>query len=644
MNTDTPKRICLVAMPWSQKDRPSAALGALAAYVRRHRSRHEGVCRHEFPHVAAAIGFPLYDRLADACYTMGELLYLPQLYPEKRAEVRQHFAHWAAEQSAKTGGQVLQAPDGDWGEVFDSLQTALISHRDSLAAALVANYDLVGLTTGFGQLFANLSLAKRIKEMSPRTLILFGGPTISARVGPSIMEEYPFVDYIIQGEGERPLVGLVDQLDQTNPEQTTRGLLSRFNLRQLNAGAPLLEVERMDELPYPEFQEFEAAAEQHGIGWVLPIEGSRGCWYDRVRRTGNPKNACYFCNLNVQWSGYRQKTVERLVMELEALSEKHRNLRIIFLDNIIRAAGIVEFAEAIQRLGKDFDIFYEMRANIKPYELLMMKEAGLAGVQFGIEGLSSSLLKRIGKGTTTIQNLQAMKLCYELRIYNGANLIVDFPGATPEEVEETRKNILEYASAYQPLNIAPFGLGVDSTVDALPGLFQITNVRNSDHFRVGMPEEVWKRLRLFELSYDGPARRTDWEPVKQAVQQWLVLYGGGFRPLLRYQDGGSFVTIADERSGQLLEGCYEGLARDVFMYCMEMRSLEQIKRRFPDADAQETQEVIQQFLDDKLMFGEAGRYLPLALAPTPEIAARRIKAAFLQDHRPAGPVPGPRLA
>ena len=59
--------------------------------------------------------------------------------------------------------------------------------------------------------------------------------------------------------------------------------------------------------------------------------------------------------------------------------------------------------KALAAHGKDYVLFYELRANLSPYELLCMEEGGLRYVQFGIESLSSSYLKRIGKGTTTIQ-------------------------------------------------------------------------------------------------------------------------------------------------------------------------------------------------------------------------------------------------
>jgi len=635
MNKPIARKICLIAMPWSKQKGPSAALGALRAYLRQHQPQAEVVCRHEFVNVAVAIGFPLYDAISDNCFGIGELLYLAQLYPERRQNVRQRFVTWAATQAGGHGTDLPGTPAAekpDWGAAFDALESALRGHIDEVAAAVASEeYALVGLTTCFGQLFANLCLAKKIRQISPRTQILLGGSTISARVGPSIMEEYSFIDYIIQGEGERPLAALVANQGGPDPMPVIRGLLTRANYRQFPAGAPLWEVDKMDELPYPEFEEYAELAERFGIDWALPIEGSRGCWWDRVGKTGDARKACYFCNLNVQWNGYRQKSVDRLVAELDVLTDKHKSLRVFFLDNIIRASGIPEFSQAIQALGKDFQFFYEMRANIKPHEILLMKEAGLSGVQFGIEGLSSSLLKRIGKGTTTILNLQVMKLCAELNVGNAANLILDFPGATPEEVAETRAHLLDYALPYAPLSISSFSLGMGSTVDALPDMFPVANIRNSDVFKDGMPEEVWRRVRLLELSFDCVTSGADWTPVREAVEYWISRHQGRTAPMLRYQDGGSFVTITDERGEQIRQGSYEGLERDVYMYCMEIRSLNQIKRHFSNADPAALQDALDLFVQEKLMFHEEGRYLSLAMAVTPELAARRMHKTYLED-------------
>src|SRR5262249_8481668 len=158
-----------------------------------------------------------------------------------------------------------------------------------------------------------------------------GGSTVSGRVGPSLLAEYRFVDYIVQGEGEGPLAALLDLL-ANRPGATLKldGVLTQSRDCAPIAEPTTSETRDLDDLPFPDYDEYGVLAEEYGIGWALPIEGSRGCWWDRSKRAGNPKSTCYFCNLNVQWGGYRQKSVPRLAAEIDELSRRYRNLRLFF--------------------------------------------------------------------------------------------------------------------------------------------------------------------------------------------------------------------------------------------------------------------------------------------------------------------------
>jgi len=287
---------------------------------------------------------------------------------------------------------------------------------------------------------------------------------------------------------------------------------------------------------------------------------------------------------------------------------------------------VAEFAQTLAGQRKDYHIFYEMRANVRPYELLLLWEAGLRNTQFGIEGLSTSFLRRIGKGTTTIQNLQAMRLCSELGIINGANLIADFPGSTTEEVEETRRNLLDYALSFQPLNMSKFHLGVDSTVDALRESFGVTRVRNKEFYKAGLPDDVWQRLLMFDLEGE-PA---DWTPVREACKSWYKKHAQRESRLLIYQDGGAFLNIIDDREEERKEGTLEGADREMYLYCMEIRSLSQLRRKFGMPE-EELSETLEQFVSDRIMFTEQGSYLSLAVAPNPMTAARRIRTAYEEE-------------
>lgn len=636
--------LCLIALPWSVYERPSAALGALAAYMRAHAPELSVTCRSAYLDVAMAIGPSLYEGISLDAYDFGELLYTPLLYPERRAAVRDYFVR-----SAETRGSLwrldnaLRFPPeryGDaptWASIFDVVVDTLEAHLDALAAELAAmRPQLIGMTTSFGQLFANLALAQRVAALAPEISIVLGGSTVSSKVGPSLLREYPAIDYIVQGEGEQPLLALVRALaagSAASDVAAIPGVLARAAAS--DQPARLWEVADMDALPLPDYDEYAERAESLGLLWLLSVEGSRGCWWDRSRRSGNPKATCHFCNLNVQWNGYREKSVPRLVDEVVQLGDRYANGAIFFLDNIMRTRGVEELADRLVASGRDMTIFYEMRANIRPYELLRLWEAGLGWVQFGIEGLSTKMLQRIGKGTTMIANLQVMKICHELGIRNNANILTDYPGSTQEEVEETVQAITRHALAYEPLSANRFWLGRGATVEVLRESFPIARIRNADFYQVGLPAEVATRLELFDLSYDSVGDVADWSSVREACAGWVAAYEAAraseYRHLMTYFDGGSFVRIYDMRSGELNAVVLRGLARDLYLFCSQIRTRAEVARAFAHAEREEIDALLDEWALRCLLVREGERLLALAPAFSPAMAARRIRAAHLAE-------------
>lgn len=643
-------KLTLTSLPWSVYERPSAALGALSAFVREKAPSVEVRCRYEYLPVAMELGIPLYDAISLEAYDMGELFFAPLVYPERKAKVREYFA---ASAEARGKAWRLDNPErfpaerfGEaptWPHVHDVIAQVLETALDRIAAEVVAEApDVLGLTTSFGQLFANLALAKRVKAARPSTVVVLGGSTVSAEVGPSLLKEYPFVDFIIQGEGEQPLIALLEQLGKGTPRAlfTVPGVLTRQAAEVAPRGSALWEVPKMDALPYPHYDEYVALAEKHGVLWLLSIEGSRGCWWDRTKRTGNPKATCHFCNLNVQWNGYREKSTPRLVQEMSDLADRYGNGAIFFLDNIIRSKGVGDFGEAIAATGKEFALFYEMRANVSPADVLSLWRAGVKYVQFGIEGLSTEYLKRVGKGTSVIQNLQAMKSCHELNITNNANLLTHFPGATQAEVDESVTTILTAAIVYEPLNPNRFWLGRGSTADVLREQFPITNIRNADFYKHGLPDEVYQRLALFDLSYELTPPLADWDPVYEACALWEDAYGRArssqYRHLMAYLDGGNFLRLYDGRSGEPASVVLRGLARDLYLYLAEVHTRAEVTERFvtrKGVPAADVDALLAEWLEKGWLFAEKERLLSLAPAFSPELAARRIERAAAE----AGP-------
>jgi ribosomal peptide maturation radical SAM protein 1 len=630
-------RVALVAMPWNRVDSPSPALGILAAVLRHERPGDQICC--EFPYLAVGerMGFEIYSAIA-AQYAIGDMLYACVLYPDRVPAARQLFVEEMSKDRHALEAIGVSMSARTYDDLFDHVYATLRDHAAGFAEELAGRHDVVGFTTTYCQLFASLAVARRLAELDPSVRIVFGGSGVAYDVGPSIVAEYPFVHHVIQGAGEHELVELLDVLSRARGEDAAA-----------TPGRAPARGGRDGDLPLPDYDGFPELAARHGLtDWVLPIEGSRGCWWDRVRKSNNPLDSCRFCTQN--GGTYHEKPPAVLVREMIALSERYANTRFQFTDLVARIDGLTEFATGLKESGRCINFWWSLRANVRPYEHLLIWEAGCNEIQIGIEGLSTSYLRRIGKGTSTIQNLQAMKTCFELGMSNQSNLVTRFPGSTQDEVDETERNILDYAIVYQPLKDSPFGLEHNTSVSKRPEAFGVENIRNAKLFEASLPADVWQRLRLYAFDYDCKAE-ADWTKVVRALDTWRDLHRrvrteyfnqGAFftwAPLY-YVDRGIHLDVVDRRTGWTTTRL-EGTWRELYLHCMEIQGVRAVAEQFAHRQStEETTDMLYSLAHAKLLFIEAGRCLSLAVAPFPHIAQARIRA----QHPRSRPARKPALA
>lgn len=628
--------VILLSLPWADARYPSAALGALTAYLELHRPDWEVACEHPCLELLS------WDRTAYVAISQmdfeGELVYASLLYPELEGSVERLAAYWQSLPETNLLGRYLHANGKTALQFLSELRPRLDAHIDRIVASRSWDDAVVGLTNSGSQLFANLLFAKRLKQACPGVTIVLGGPTVSApTIGDSVLATYPFVDFIVHGEGERPLLALIDQIEAYGPGATVessalpKGVGSR---RRPVAEAGQWQIENLDELPAPNHDSFYFNTPYLPKASV-PIEASRGCWWVRSDR-----HTCQFCNLNIQWAGYRQKSAQRISQELSELARRYNLHRFTFVDNILRVRGFDELVDELAAIPIDLSFFYEARAHITPEMILRLVEAGMRGVQFGLEGLSTTFLRRINKGTTAIMNLQVMKICAELKVNSVSNLIVDFPGATRQEVDETVSVIERFAFAYQPALVAGFELGIDSTVQRYPEEFGLTELRNHERYAQVIPPEVLATLKTYQLSWSNTpeASVTDWQPVKARVNDW-VRWCRTNQVRFDYLDGGTFLNIIRQRPNAALETIRlpEDEAK-VYRFCLRTRLRSEIHRRLASESLsiEKIDATLAGLAARDLIFQEGNHFLSLAKAPDPYIAMRRIRREAAEDRAARG--------
>jgi ribosomal peptide maturation radical SAM protein 1 len=602
--------IALISTPWPLFNRPSIQLGTLKAYVQREVPQVQVSAHHLYLDVAVALGYDRYQPISESTW-LGEPLYAALMYPELSPSIARFWNGRTARHSA-----LRRHSFTDTCRELEAVSDRMVNGRDWSA------YGVAGFSVCFGQLASTLYFAHRLKTLAPSLKIVLGGSACAADMGKSLLRAFPHIDFVISGEGELPLVHLVRNLGPDTgdrPIEPIPGLISR----QGEAGGTS-QVRNLDHLPMPDYGDYfnQVQAIHPGQRFLprIPMEISRGCWWRRPM-TSKRVSGCAFCNLNLQWNGYRAKSAQRVGAELNTLTRQHQVLSVSFMDNLLPPKGLKAYFRKIQELGKQLRLFSEIRATTPPTVLASMARAGMKQVQVGIEALSTSLLGKLNKGTTAMDNLEIMKTCETQGFPDlTGNLILQFPSSDEQDVAETLAN-LEFAAPFRPLKGIPFWLGYGSPVWQTPETYGIKRVRNHRFYQYLFPPEILRHLRLMIQGYQGEVRRQNrlWQPVRDRIAEWGRTYGRlhespGSEPILSYQEGGEFLIIRQRRLGGLdMTHRLTGTSRKIYRFCERQQALSGILNQFPDFSEDKIRAFLRMMVDKRLMFHEGDRYLSLAV-------------------------------
>ncbi len=586
---DTSSTIALISMPWSLFNRPSVQLGALKAYIENN-SDIAVDCFHPYLSAAKHIGTDIYTYLSKNSWA-GEAIYAAILFPERREQAARLFRRSCADNPEIAG---------KFDTIYNSLENQL---NEWTRSTEFKGYRLLGFSVCFSQLFASLAAAVRIKEITPATPVVFGGSSCVGNMGDSMSRAFSQIDYVITGEGEKKLLNLCRALEKGNAQPSQTSVAAADG--KTNAIADLNTLPTPDYHPY--FNELEHVFPGKPFSPVLPIEFSRGCWWRH----------CTFCNLNLQWHGYRRKSAAKMSSEVKQLHDRLHSLDFTFCDNALPVSETDIFFSTIRKWDIDLHFFAEIRAIKDPQKLSLYRSGGLTTVQVGIESFSNSLLAKMNKGTTVIENLAVMKYCAENSITLDGNLIVEFPGSSEEEAAETLAN-LEYALPFHPLSAATFFLGSGSAIDINPSEFSIRAVTAHAHYNELFPAAIMEKMDLLIKDFRGDKsiQRMRWQPVREMIRKWQDVHKKRCKdsPLLSYRDGGSFLVIRQARSEEApLLHRLRGKSRKIYLFCRVIRNLDEIARQFPELP----RKTLLNFFDDlskkQLLYQENKQFLALAI-------------------------------
>jgi radical SAM superfamily enzyme YgiQ (UPF0313 family) len=185
-----------------------------------------------------------------------------------------------------------------FGKSFDEIETEV--------AAL--NPDVVGISSLFTPYFREaLEVAARVKKRTG-AIVVMGGSHASAV--PESLLSSPHVDYVIRGEGEKPLVEFLRRVqNQTSVDDIPNLAFKRRGEMIFN---PIQENFAIEELPMPDLSDFAPASYRMAGKPMTFMITSRSC-----------PHKCSFCSVHTTFgTDYRRRSLEKVLEEIELRYEQ----------------------------------------------------------------------------------------------------------------------------------------------------------------------------------------------------------------------------------------------------------------------------------------------------------------------------------
>jgi len=612
-------RVALVTMPFSYSKFPSIQLGTLSALLK---SQGIGTQTYHFNlRFAHQIGVPLYEILCEKRGLFGEWLFSALLFRDnpKHQQYPKVFQP-VFEETTREAGCSISFLKEIAATIAPQFLTSLLTKVDW------SQYQVVGFTSTFDQNVASLSLAKLIKDVYPDIRIVFGGANFDGEMGLEHFRAFPWIDYVVVGEGEHVFPHLVKQILLKDTTPPPPGVAYRQD-GQIRLTPNEALVTGFQHLPPPDYDDYFiemqelAGQESTGLNRILLYEGSRGCWWGE-------KHHCTFCGLNAQAMEFRAKSADQVAAELDYLSSRYDTTRFRLVDNIIDMKFVDGLFGRLAERHVDLDVFMETKSNLTKRQIQTLAQGGVKCMQPGIESLSGGQLKEMDKGVSPLQNIQCLKWSRYYNLDVSWNILLGFPQETDVDYQRQLDLIPSLFHLQPPESTARFWLERFSPYFKWPERYGIRLLGPGLAYEYVYDErkvDLNKIAYDFEYDLDWKVSPHLYKELNALIQEWKHRYTSPNRPFLYFAKALSYLTVFDGRQLTPTSERFDGPFAFILEFCNDQpKSFEQIRKGLQEGELVSTDLAIQPLADvlkvltgKRLLYEEGGRFFTLALPVNP---------------------------
>jgi len=656
--------VCLVLMPYAALQRPSIALGLLQQALEDAGIPTVGLYLNLW--FAEMVGIDKYHVCSQTSieFLTGEWTFAAAAFPDASRNDEEYLGklevfHSQLERNKRPGkGEKLVS-----GLRF--LRRAASQFIDTAARrVLETGARIVACSSTFDQHTASLALLRRIRELDPSLITMMGGANCETAMGEATHRNFPWVDYVMSGEGDGLIIELCQAVLERGrdipPAELPVGVLGPRHRTDGDRSESKLQravFHNLDTLPLPNFADYFDTLQHSKLSdAIVPgllLETSRGCWWGQTHH-------CTFCGLNGTSMGYRSKSPDRVLTEIQELQNRHGITNFEVVDNILDMAYFKSVLPQLQD-GQKRQFFYEVKASLSRSHVETLRKSGIIWIQPGIENLHTEVLRLMDKGTQGWQNIQLLKWAREFGMRVSWSILWDFPGEEDAWYVDMAKwlPLLEHL---QPPSSPVIRLRYDrysvyhSRAEELGlKLWPISAMR----FVYPLPVEELSDLAYFFIKEGEPdvfgivgdyfnpkTNRAGVEAVFKAAETWKQRFWSNLPPILNMTDrDNSILEILDTRRyARQYQTKLTGLARMVYLACDMAPRVERLPKvlagnydLYPSAD--ELAAVVDDLQQRGLLLSIDDRLVALAvrgnLPPLP--THRAFPGGFIEERSPSKP-------
>ena len=316
---------------------------------------------------------------------------------------------------------------------------------------------VVGISSNFTSFHADcMELAALVRRTLPEALIVIGGA--EASVSTASVLGAGDIDAVVIGEGEHTLRDLArcvldGRMDEAQSLDGTAWRLPDGAVRE-NPGRP--PIEDLDALPMPAWHLVDMGLYMHQKHANFAVVMRRPVAH-MITTRGCPYN-CIFCSTTKHYKRFRVRSAEKVLDEMAELIARYGIREFHFHDDSFAADPdrVRSLCEGI--VARGMDIKWQVSQGITSSRLdadllALMKRSGMYRVGFPIESGSRDTLRFIRKPIRLDKVRTLIATCNELGLYCFGCFMIGFPEETPEEVEQTRRFILDSGLDYIKVSI-----------------------------------------------------------------------------------------------------------------------------------------------------------------------------------------------